>query len=180
MLSTCLEFFCFCHLDPKAWAILFVIMKQWAWLVACWLAKCNCSVVYLNYFRAINLLQFGQAVTDPLRVHPPFQQVQHIACTEQAGQHVSSVCITAIPAAVRSPTISQCSILYYISQCRSALYNESTKPSTHPGTYKKKNSVPFWVSLVEQRNEVIQKDSLLLFTAWLLPDMLVLKKDRLR
>lgn len=48
------------------------------------------NVVYLNYFRAVNRLQFGQAVTDPLRVHPPFQQVQHITCTEQAVQYVIS------------------------------------------------------------------------------------------
>ena len=41
-------------------------------------------------------------------------------------------------------------------------------------------AVPFWVSLVEQRKEVIQKDSLVDFTAWLLPGRLALEKGSFR
>lgn len=40
---------------------------------------------YLDDLRAVNLLQLGEAVVDPLGVGSPLQQVQHVACREAKG-----------------------------------------------------------------------------------------------
>lgn len=51
---------------------------------------------YLDDLRAVNLLQLGEAVVDPLGVGSPLQQVQHVACREAKGAKAESQTRTEI------------------------------------------------------------------------------------
>lgn len=102
---------------------------------------------YLDDLRTVDLPQLGEAVVDPFGMSSPLQQVQHVPWggtgdTEHLRTHGAFKCSRRTRTRGSFPSLGFNRERLWVG------------------------ILPFWVSLVEQRKLVIQKDSLGPFRFW--------------